>query len=233
MITLSERLQNVAELVTPGLRVADIGCDHGYLSIYLMENRLSEHIIAMDINRGPLERAKENIEQAGLSAYIETRLSDGLQELKKNEADCLVMAGMGGRLMIHILDEKKELLQDVNEIILQPQSEVMKVRQYLEQEHYLILQEAFVCEEYKYYPMMKAIHGDMKLEKEIYYKYGKLLFQEKNQVFHAFLQQEKQYYSKLYCELACQEQTERMRERLKDVEKELSLSNEALALMET
>ena len=75
---LSERLTAVAQLITPGLRVADVGCDHGYLAIYLIKNQISVHVIAMDIGCGPLERAMQHVQEAGLAPEIEIRLSDGL-----------------------------------------------------------------------------------------------------------------------------------------------------------
>lgn len=232
MTILSMRLQNVAELVTPGLRVADIGCDHGYLPMYLMKKKLAAHAIATDINQGPLMRAKAHIREAGLSTYIETRLSDGLAEIKPGEADCLIMAGMGGRLMIRIMTEGKEVCDQAREIILQPQSEVAKVRHFLEEAHFRIVSESIVYEDEKYYPMMKAIHGEMHLKKEIYYKYGKILLREENPILHQFLFQEKNYYVNLYRELACQDPTERVRERLAEVEEELKLVGEALLLLD-
>ena len=232
MTTLSERLQNVAELVTPGLRVADIGCDHGYLSMYLTEKKLAAHVIATDINQGPLMRAKEHIRDAGLSTYIETRLSDGLAQIRPGEAECLIMAGMGGRLMISILTNGKAVCDQAREIILQPQSEVSGVRHFLEEAHLRIVSESIVYEDEKYYPMMKAVHGEMHLEKKIYYKYGKILLHEENPVLHQFLLQEKQYYVNLYRELACQDPTERVRERLAEVEEELKLAEEALLLLD-
>ena len=228
MTTLSDRLQNVVKFVTPGLRVADIGCDHGYLSIYLMEHKLASHVIAMDINQGPLARAQENIQNAGLSTYIETRLSDGLEKLAPNEADCLVMAGMGGRLMIDILSKHLEVCETAREIILQPQSEIAKVRHFIEDSHYLIISEAMVHEEEKYYPMMKIIQGEMHLKNPVYYKYGKILLREENPVLHQFLLQEKKYYVNLYKDLACQDPTEKIRQRIAEVEEELKLAEEAL-----
>ncbi len=232
MTILSKRLQNVAELVTPGLCVADIGCDHGYLPIYLMEKKLAAHAIATDINQGPLMRAKEHIRAAGLSTYIETRLSDGLAEIKPGEADCLIMAGMGGRLMIRIMTEGKAVCDHAREIILQPQSEVAGVRHFLEEAHFRIISESIVYEDGKYYPVMKAIHGEMYLKKEIYYRYGKILLHEENPILHQFLFQEKKYYTNLYRELACQDPTERVRERLAEVEEELGLVEEAMLMLD-
>ena len=102
---LSKRLKAVAELVTPGMRLADVGTDHGYIPIYLTEAGVIPSAIAMDINKGPLERAKEHIREHGLEGKIQTRLSDGLKNLQMNEADCMIAAGMGGGLVIRILSE--------------------------------------------------------------------------------------------------------------------------------
>ena len=104
---LSERMKAVAALVSPGSRVVDVGCDHGYLPIYLVMNKRIPSAVAMDVKSGPLSRAQENIKAHGLDTYIETRLSDGLKNLKKGEGDALIIAGMGGPLMEKILEEGK------------------------------------------------------------------------------------------------------------------------------
>ena len=100
---LSIRMQAVADMVTPGGRIADIGTDHGYVPIYLVEQNKTDHAIAMDVRKGPLARAGENIVRFGCSDRIETRLSDGLAMLKPGEADTVIIAGMGGLLSIRIL----------------------------------------------------------------------------------------------------------------------------------
>ena len=92
---LSIRMQAVADMVTPGGRIADIGTDHGYVPIYLVEQNKTDHAIAMDVRKGPLARAGENIVRFGCSDRIETRLSDGLAMLKPGEADTVIIAGMG------------------------------------------------------------------------------------------------------------------------------------------
>ena len=129
---LSDRLKKVSSLVALGSRVADIGCDHAYLSIYLVEKGVSPYVIAMDINQGPVERARKNIEDYGYKSKIEVRKSDGLKELKSGEVDCLLMAGMGGSLMLDILSESKDyVVKEIDSIILQPQSEIELVRRKL------------------------------------------------------------------------------------------------------
>lgn len=156
---ISKRLQAVADMVTSGSWVADIGTDHAYIPIFLAENGIIPRAIAMDVNAGPLARARAHIEAHGLSEKIETRLSDGLTALAPGEADCIVIAGMGGPLTIRILTEGKDRLAGCRELILQPQSEIRLVRAYLEQKGWRIVREEMVCEDGKYYSMMRAVPG--------------------------------------------------------------------------
>ena len=102
---LSKRLYAVASLVTEGASVADIGTDHGYVPIYLMKNKIASKVIALDINKGPLERARMHVIGHGLKGQIETRLSDGLKNVKPGEVDTMIAAGMGGGLVIKILND--------------------------------------------------------------------------------------------------------------------------------
>ena len=105
-------------MVSPGKRVCDVGCDHGYVSIYLIESGRADAVLAMDVNRGPLERARINVEKHGLTGYITLRLSNGLDAYRTGEAQSLVIAGMGGRLMQSILTKDKEKTEDFEELIL-------------------------------------------------------------------------------------------------------------------
>ena len=217
---LSIRLKTVAEAVTPGNRVADIGTDHGYVPIYLVKNNLSPGGIAMDVNKGPLEKAKEHIRAEKLSGKIATRLGNGLAPLEPGETDTVVIAGMGGDLICKILKAKPEFLIEGKELILQPQSEWFKVRQILKEYRYQIEKEWFLKEDGKYYVIIKAepgwtqpqrmkhkqpsIHEYMKeiadipanqtvakTEMEgIYEQYGKHLIETKNPVLIEYLEKE-------------------------------------------
>ena len=100
----------VAALVPTGTCVADIGTDHGYVPIFLVEQGIVRKAVAMDVNRGPLERARIHITEKGLSDRIETRLSDGLKKLNVGEVDTIIAAGMGGGLIIRILEEGREIV---------------------------------------------------------------------------------------------------------------------------
>ena len=217
---LSIRLKTVAEAVTKGNRVADVGTDHGYVPIYLVKNNLSPAGIAMDVNKGPLEKAQEHIREEKLGGKIATRLGNGLAPLEPGETDTVIIAGMGGDLICKILKAKPEFLIEGKEFILQPQSEWFKIRRLLKEYHYQIEKEWFLKEDGKYYVIIKAepawtqpqrlkhqqpsIHEYIKEISEIpvnqavsekdmesiYEQYGKYLIETKNPVLKEYLEKE-------------------------------------------
>ena len=135
---LSKRLRAVADFVTPQGRLADVGTDHAYVPICLMEEKKISGAIAMDIVDGPLQRARENIAAHHLETQIETRKSDGLEALRPGEVDTIVIAGMGGLLICRILEQGREVAATVPEWVLEPQSDTDKVRAYLLEQGYHI-----------------------------------------------------------------------------------------------
>lgn len=155
-VAISERLQALCRMVTPGNVVVDVGCDHGFLPIYLVQENISPRVIAMDVGKGPLCRAKEHIAAYGMEEYIETRLSDGLGAYRAGEAQTLVCAGMGGRLMQKILAQGQDKAGEMTELILQPQSELAEFRRFLRESGYRIREENILLEGGKYYFLMKA-----------------------------------------------------------------------------
>ena len=218
---LSKRLTAVAGLVTEGASVADIGTDHGYIPIHLIEQNLSPKVIAMDINKGPLERARIHIAGYGMSDRIETRLSDGLAAVKPKEVEEMIVAGMGGGLVIHILNEDPAKTRSLKELILQPQSELAKVRRYLEEHRFRIVAEDMVEEDGKYYPMMKVIPTEQKglyaegvpaAEEEL--EYGKYLLEKGHPVMGEYLKKELSVNQGVYEKLRVQETKERSAEVL-------------------
>lgn len=209
MIQLSKRLQAVAELaagrVEHGGRsvadepertktqqiecVADVGTDHGYLPIWLVEQGIADRAIAMDVRTGPLQRAQEHIREHQLGAYIETRLSDGLAALHRDEAQVIVIAGMGGATMSGILEAGQAVISPDTILVLQPQSELYEFRRYLVTHDFRLLSEDMVEEDGKYYPMMKVQKG---LKAPLSYteeelRYGPLLLEERHPVLREFL----------------------------------------------
>lgn len=153
---LSKRLQAVADFVTPQSRLADVGTDHAYVPIFLAEEKKIARAVAMDIVDGPLQRARENIAAHHLEDVIETRKSDGLAALQPGEADTAVIAGMGGLLICRILEQGRRTALSLRELVLEPQSDTDKVREYLLKNGYVICDEEMVLEDGKYYPVLKA-----------------------------------------------------------------------------
>lgn len=225
---LSKRLSAVAEMVTRGNRLVDVGTDHGYIPIYLVEHGIIPKAIAMDINKGPLDRAREHLKEAGLEAYIELRRSDGVSALREGEADTLIIAGMGGSLVIKILSEGEKVLQNLKEYILQPQSEVDSVRRFLQKEGYLILEEKMILEEGKYYPMMRAVKGIMDYKKDCFFSFGKLLLERKDPVLKMYLEKEEDTCRKIEENLLTYgSDSEQIEKRKAEIHKKLILIQEA------
>ena len=215
-IQLSKRLKFVADFITPGYVLADIGTDHGFIPIYLVQEGKVPKALAMDINEGPLGRADEHIEEACLTGKIETRLSDGLEKLCENEAESILIAGMGGALTVKILSEGKHALKGVKELVLSPHTEADTVREFLRETDFVIEREGMVIDAGKYYVVIKAKRmpdGEGKgvlyttdkegipdgVSLELYnilcIKFGRMLLKEKNGVLKEFLLKEKNTYS--------------------------------------
>ncbi len=194
-VQLSKRLQALADMVTPGSRVADVGCDHGFLSIYLVQQKIAPGVIAGDVRTGPLSAARAHIVERGLEAYIETRLSDGLDKYRPQEADTLICAGMGGPLMQRILTEHEEVTLGFKELILQPQSELQEFRVFLRNRGFAVAQENILCEDGKYYFMFRVIPGDESIREQdeadyqrLCDKYGKKLLEKRHPVLKEYLE---------------------------------------------
>ncbi len=238
-VMLSARMKAVADMVEKGSRVCDVGCDHGYVSIYLVQQGIAPKVIAMDINQGPLWRAMEHVEQAGLSRYITLRLSDGLSAYSCKEADTLICAGMGGCLMQKILEREPEKTESFREMILQPQSELPAFRKFLRNKGYTICQEDMILEEDKFYPIIKAIpewvlteHGARKESVELTDRFGPELLSKRHPVLLKYLQRELKKNLCLKEKLKAAAESARIKKRLEEIEKELFYLKEALALWE-
>lgn len=226
---LSRRLSAVAGMVTKGNVVCDVGCDHGYVSIYLVKQKISPQVIAMDVRKGPLSQADEHIRMYGLCDYIETRLSDGVDALAQDEADTLILAGMGGRLMEGILTRGIEKVLKLKELILQPQSEIALFRKFLRENGFKIVDEDMVYEDGKYYPLMRVVPLEQGAEadnaEEIEDLYGAILLAKRHPVLKQYLDFQQEKFNGLLNELTVLSETsEKSRKRKDEVKKELLLN---------
>lgn len=155
-IPMSKRLQACCSFVHPGDRVADIGCDHGYLGIYLLKNGIAQSVIASDIRKGPLESAVRNSEKFGVRDRMTFYLSDGVRNIPR-EFDTLVCAGMGGDTMVSILTSAPWLKNAQYRLILQCQSKNGMLRRYLSENGWRILQEQIIQDGKFLYPVMEIV----------------------------------------------------------------------------
>ncbi len=254
-VVLSKRLSCVAQMVSPGGIVCDVGCDHGFVSIYLIQKGIAGRVFAMDVREGPLSRAQEHVKEYGLCDYIEVRLSDGLSAVSHKESiGTVIMAGMGGLLMTRLIGDALERSLVIPELVLQPQSHWQQLRCFLRQQCYKIVQEDMVCEDGKFYPVMRAIRAEERskelkealaaedrsgeirgqacpgttgLEQEVTDLFGPLLLQEKNDVLFQYLLREQDKFSRVRVRIA---ENGKMDEA---VEKQLAMIHEALAHYES
>lgn len=226
---LSLRLSAIAEMVTEGNRLVDVGCDHGYLPVYLVLNKKIPGAIAMDVRKGPLSRAQENIAQYGLEKYIETRLSDGLAALKPGEGDTLVIAGMGGPLMERILKDGEPQWESFSELVLQPQSDIPRFRRFIRRQGWEIVEEDIVLEDGKFYPMMRAVRQEGRLESFTAEEdtFGKLLLEKCHPVLEKYLVREKRIRQELLDRLSAAP-GEGAEKRKREIEEEMQLILTAL-----
>lgn len=187
---LSLRLSKIVELIDKCNKVIDVGTDHGYIPIYLIKNNLCSLVIASDINKGPLDKAKQNILYKGLNGRIECRKGAGLSVVKANEVNCAIIAGMGGNLIRDIILNDKEIFDKLEYSILQPVQNPEVLRRFLYEQGYDIMDEELCYEEDKYYEIIKVRHSNLKIHSlnEIDYEISPLLYKKRHPLIRNFIE---------------------------------------------
>ena len=153
---INKRLLACSELVRDGAILADVGTDHAYLPIYLMENGKIERAVLSDINQGPLNKARENSEKSGFINKVELRLCNGAEELKDSGATDYAICGMGGELIAEIIERAPHLKNENINLILQPMSKPEALREYLFTNGFEIIRERYVSDAGKHYVCILA-----------------------------------------------------------------------------
>ena len=217
---LSKRLQTIADFVKKGAVVADIGTDHAHIPIYLIKNNIISRAYACDINTGPLEKAEENINYYGVK-NIELRLSNGLEKLKTDEADTVIIAGMGGELITDILERGRRFFDTERKFILSPHTKIDEVRKYLLSNGFEITKEDMCIDEGKFYTVMEVKYTENKeMYSEAELLYGKYLIENKHPVLLRFLKKEEAKYISILSNIGLNEERKtELRHRL-DIIKE-------------
>jgi len=226
---LTKRLKKIASLVDQDMSVADIGCDHGYIPIYLAKEGISGNIIAMDVNKGPMEKAERNGRAYLVDPYITYRLSNGLDKLEPGEVDCVIIAGMGGKLIESILKADVTKSKTYQRFIVSPHRDVPVIREALAELGFLIIEEDLLLEDGHYYHIIvgentqkTGVRPDLNQDYqqiddndnhllqfdndkvkllEIYNKYGKLLIRNKHPLLKEEILKEITGYGKVLNEI--------------------------------
>ena len=189
-IRLSKRLGAVASYVQKGSRLADVGSDHAYLPLFLVENSTIDFAVAGEVVQGPYQSALKNVAQAGQLEQIQVRLANGLSAIESSDQiDTITIAGMGGRLIADILEADLAKLAGVQRLILQPNNREDELRIWLQEQGFQIVAEEMVTENQKFYEILVVEPGTMELT-PLEQRFGPFLLQEKSSVFLAKWQSE-------------------------------------------
>ena len=232
---IPKRMLAIANLADNSKVLADVGCDHAYISINLLEKGKVDRIIASDLREGPLNIAKDNIKLEGFEERIETRLCAGLCGYEAGEVDTILISGMGGMLVKEILSESIDVVRRADTLILEPQSDLRVVRAYLKDIGFEIIDEDMLNEGGKYYQIMKAVKSKERMEvcddigAMAENEFGPILIKKKHPVLLEFLKKRKNHFERLLQNKSfLTSQSATNNDRIAIIENELKMVKEAL-----
>lgn len=180
---LSHRLETVASFVPSGARLLDVGSDHAYLPLALVEKGQLAFAVAGEVVEGPYQSALANVREAGREEQIIVRLANGLAAWEgADQIDTITICGMGGRLIADILEAGKERLVSINRLILQPNNREDELRDWLAENGFVLIAEEILTENGKFYEILVAEPGQMTLN-AVTRRFGPFLSQELSPVF--------------------------------------------------
>lgn len=186
-IRLKPRLAAAARYVRNGSVCADVGTDHCYLPIYLIKSGIASRVIATDINKGPLQKAKESIDFCGVDDRIVLRLADGLYGIENDKPDDILICGMGGELIRDIIDACEYTKQTGVNLILQPMTRPSVLRKYLAEHGYNIIDETLVEDDKIYEVIFCSYDGVKRSYTDIEYELGAVNISKREEPFVKFL----------------------------------------------
>jgi tRNA (adenine22-N1)-methyltransferase len=222
---LTPRLQAVADFVEKGSAIADVGSDHGYLSVYLKENDMADKVIASDINQGPVNNAISTVRHCGFSSEIDVRLGGGLTPYLIDEVNSCAIAGMGGILIRDILIESKELVDTLDYMILQPQIAQDELRRWLINNGFKIEDEKVAIEGSKIYEIIKVKKGTMEMGDEINLEIGYKLLKKDDRDSIRFIENKISKYAHIKNSITKQG-SENAKILLREIDEKLTKLNE-------
>lgn len=187
---LSKRLNWIIEKLNKVDIIMDVGTDHGYIPIYLVKNSIASKVIASDINKEPLKKAKINASLDGVLDKIDLRLGGGLSPLNNKEANAVIIAGMGGNLIRDILENDLDKVKNLDYLILQPAQNPEVLRKYLYNNNYEILEEDICLDENKFYEIFKIKYkkGDYISLEDIFYEISPTMLSKKLPLLKSYIE---------------------------------------------
>ncbi len=184
---LSYRLKRIAESINKCGYLADIGTDHAYIPIYAVRNGIAERAVAADISEGSCNKARLNVKAHGLADKIDVRQGDGLDAIKENEKpDTIIIAGMGGLLMIGILKKGIDTALQASQLLLQPQRDIEEVRRFVHSIGFKISNESIFKDGGKFYTLMDCERGKEDYTK-LEYKFGRIPLNDGSPVLKEYI----------------------------------------------
>ncbi|WP_186430808.1 class I SAM-dependent methyltransferase [Clostridium sp. BSD9I1] len=190
---LSLRLRTICSMIDNCKTIADIGTDHGYIPIYLIKNKMCEFAIACDINKGPLEKAEENIKLENLEGNISLRLGSGFDVITPGEANAAIIAGMGGHLIKDLIESGMEVFKSLDYLILQPVQNPDVLRKYIYDSGFEVVKEELCIDEKIFYEIIKIRYANAnenirKVQNDIFYEVSYDLIKQKHPLVNNFIQ---------------------------------------------
>lgn len=211
---ISKRLKFISSLVTDVDTIIDVGTDHGYVIIDLLKSNSIKYAIASDINKGPVERARENLKAHNLSSKAECRQGSGLKTIRSGEVAAAVIAGMGGNLIRDIIKADMDVFKSLEYAIVQPVQNPEVLREYLYKEGIAIEDEWIIYDEEKYYEIFKISNkGRVTKVDPIYYEVSEILLRKKDKVYKEYLDFKIDKYKRVIENLGDETENSRVRKQ--------------------
>lgn len=228
--SISNRLKKIASYIKKDEKVADIGTDHGFLPIYLVRQNITKTIVAVDVNKKPLEKAKENATEYGVFSEINFKISNGLKNIQE-DIDTYIISGMGGMLIINILKEAMKDLKMGQKFVLSPQADTVSVRKFLYENGFDIKEESLLKENNWFYNIFYCQYDGIKRnEDEFEYLFGlKHLTKDSIKTYKLFLEHENKVLNDVLFKI---KDRKKLLKKVKTIKKEISLNEIARRKME-
>ncbi|CAI3676567.1 putative tNRA methyltransferase [Clostridium neonatale] len=187
---LSKRLNWILEKVDKCETIIDVGTDHGYIPIKLIKDNIASRVIASDINKEPLEKARINASLDGVIEKVDLRLGGGLKTLKRKEVQGIIIAGMGGNLIRDILEADLDKVKDVDYLVLQPAQNPEVLREYLYTHEYEIIDEDICLDEGKYYELFKVKYKKNNITKleDVFYEISPVMLKKRTETLKSYIE---------------------------------------------